>query len=308
MLIYTILYFLSGLIFGFVKSPYSTKIFSLIKNIWKLIIPIIGIEYVRGIILDTNKKNKFVIISTTILVFLLELNINTFLKNFNLSEDCFKYISQTVIPLLATEMLSSYLCLKGSYKLSISYRLILEIIIIISPIYPDLNWFATGIIGIVFPAIIYIYYKYDYQKKDRTISRRKLKKQNPIIYIPTLLIIVLFTCFMLGLLKYEPVAIMSNSMNPLYYRGDVLVINKANNENITVGDIIIYSTDTKIIAHRVVNIIEENGEKYYQTKGDANQSVDLKLVEKDQIIGKYQFHVKYIGYPSVWLNDLFNQN
>lgn len=310
MLIYSIIYFALGLIFGYVKSPYSHQILSILKNVWKLVIPILAIEYIRSVIVCSNSKSKFVILTTTILIFLLELNVNTFFKNINISEDSFKYISQTMIPLLATEILCTYLCIKGSYKLSLPYRIILQLIILFSPIYPNLDWFATGIIGIIFPTIIFLIYKYDYEKKNRNISKRKLKKQNPIIYIPILAILILFGSFMLGLFKYEPIAIVSNSMSPVFNRGDVVILRKVNSidlNKLKEYDIIVYSIDKQQVVHRIVNIKEEKGKLYFKTKGDANISPDLKWVNEDQVLGKYEFSIKYIGYPSVWLNDIFKK-
>lgn len=310
MLLYVIIYFFLGLLFGFTKSPYSHKIITLLSNIWRIIVPVIALEYIRSITVCTDSNNKFIIVSFTLLLFVIELNLNTFIKNISISEDAFKYVSQTVIPLFATEMLCTYLCLKGSYRLSLPYRIILNAITIFSPVFPDIDWFASGIIGILFPAIIFLLYKYDYQKKNRRISRRDLKKQNPIVYVPIFIILIIFGAFMLGLFKYEPIAIVSNSMDPVFNRGDVVVLRKVNKTNLNKlkkYDIIIYSIDKQLVAHRVINKKEEKEELYFKTKGDANISPDLKWVKEDQIVGKYEFHIKYVGYPSVWLNDLFKK-
>ena len=310
MLLYVIIYFFLGLLFGFTKSPYSHKIITLLSNIWRIIVPVIALEYIRSITVCTDSNNKFIIVSFTLLLFVIELNLNTFIKNISISEDAFKYVSQTVIPLFATEMLCTYLCLKGSYRLSLPYRIILNAITIFSPVFPDIDWFASGIIGILFPAIIFLLYKYDYQKKNRRISRRDLKKQNPIVYVPIFIILIIFGAFMLGLFKYEPIAIVSNSMDPVFNRGDVVVLRKVNKTNLNKlkkYDIIIYSIDKQLVAHRVINKKEEKEELFFKTKGDANISPDLKWVKEDQIVGKYEFHIKYVGYPSVWLNDLFKK-
>lgn len=310
MLIYTIIYFLLGFILGYVKSPYSHKLWTILKNCYRIILPIISVEYIRSYTLCSNEKSAFTIITFTLVLLALELNINTFINNLNISESAFEYISQTCIPLLASSILCTYLCIKGSYKLSLSYRLIPEFIIILSPIYPDLDWFAQGIIGILLPAIIFLLYKYDYLKANRRVSKRKVKKQNPIIYVPIFIILILFGAFMLGVFSYSPIAMLSNSMDPVYNRGDVLVLRKVNSfelKKLKKYDIIIYSIDKQQVAHRIINIKEEHGKLYFKTKGDANISADLKWVSEDQIIGKYVFHIKYIGYPSVWLNDLFKK-
>ena len=30
-------------------------------------------------------------------------------------------------------------------------------------------------------------------------------------------------------------------------------------------------------------------------------------IKKEDIKGVYQFHIKYLGYPSIWLNELFTR-
>lgn len=310
MLSYIIIYLLLGLILGFVKSPYSHSFLSILKNIYKIIIPIIFIEYIRSFIVNNNKNSKINTIIFTIILFLIELNLSTFIKNINISEEAFKYISQTVIPLLFTQVLCTYLCIKGSFKLSLSYRIVLELLILLSPILPDIDWFGSGIIGVIFPVIIYLLFKYDYQKKDRRISNRNLKKQNPVIYIPLFIILIIFSAFMIGLFKYEPIAIVSNSMDPVFNRGDVVILRKVNSEDLKKlkkYDIIIYSIDKQLVAHRITNIKNDKNELYFKTKGDANISPDLKWVSEEQVVGMYKFHIKYIGYPSVWLNDIFKK-
>ena len=100
-------------------------------------------------------------------------------------------------------------------------------------------------------------------------------------------------------------------MMPTFGRADV-VIYKDLKENelykIPNGSIIVYTLEEKNIAHRVVNIIEENGTVKYQTKGDRNNIVDENLVEVNQIKGEYVFNIKYVGFPSVWLYEAFNNN
>ena len=180
---------------------------------------------------------------------------------------------------------------------------------LLSPIYPDLDWFLNGVIGIIVPVIIYVMFKYDYDKKERLISRTRLKKQNPLIYIPTIIVIILFVSFMVGLFKYEPIAIISNSMTPIFYRGDVVVFEKIEIKELkklNKDNIIVYGIDGQYVVHRIIDIEREGEKIFFQTKGDANNSPDLKWVSEEQVIGVYKFSIKYVGYPSVWLNEIFH--
>ena len=57
MLLYVIICFFLGLLFGFTKSPYSHKIIPLLKNIWRIIIPVIALEYIRSFTVCTQIVN-----------------------------------------------------------------------------------------------------------------------------------------------------------------------------------------------------------------------------------------------------------
>ena len=52
---------------------------------------------------------------------------------------------------------------------------------------------------------------------------------------------------------------------------------------------------------------EVNGEKRYTTKGDANDDIDDGYITNEDIVGISKFRIAYIGYPSVWLHDMFSK-
>ena len=99
--------------------------------------------------------------------------------------------------------------------------------------------------------------------------------------------------------NYKIFAVKSGSMEPKIKIGSLIVIQPQ--ENYQVGDIVSFhseflKTDKDVITHRIDKITEQNGLKLYSTKGDANQSADLKQTPKDQIIGKYRFKIPFLGY------------
>ena len=136
-----------------------------------------------------------------------------------------------------------------------------------------------------------------------------LKNKNLIMIVALCIICAFLICFSLGLLKYEPITILSNSMAPMFNKADIVVYKKLNREelnNIKNNSIIIYTVENKNIIHRVINVIKENDIVRYQTKGDNNNVPDTKLVETNQIKGIYVFHIKYLGIPSVLLYEYIN--
>ncbi len=114
--------------------------------------------------------------------------------------------------------------------------------------------------------------------------------------------------------------VVSGSMEPAFYRGDIVVVEKAdflgihefNPEDVKVGDIVVYDAvwfDQPVI-HRVINITEKNGTTMYLIKGDNNNRPDPYYVNASQIHervvtwGDTPIVIKYIGYISLWLRGL----
>ena len=98
------------------------------------------------------------------------------------------------------------------------------------------------------------------------------------------------------LLGFEPMGILSGSMEPAYNVGGLVFIDtNARAEDIKVGDAIAYELrDDTVVTHRVVAIDEEG--RAYTTKGDANNAEDLAPVPYGSLVGKAVFHVPRAGY------------
>lgn len=307
--IYLIIFFSLGFFVGFSKSPYSHEILGIFKNIWLIIIPIIGIELVRCIIVNKNRRNYLALISITILIILVEIKYNVLFANINNKELFFKYICSTILPLIASNFLYTYLSAKASYKLPFIFRIVEKITLLLLPIYPSTNWFISGSLGILTPVVVYFLFKYRYIKDETEGIRRKPSEFSKVGFVLAITASSILIAFMLGLFKYEPIAILSNSMLPTYSRGDVVVYEKLSDtdlQKLKNNSIIVYKIGNQYVAHRIIEVVKDNGVVSYRTQGDNNNAPDGRLVEISQIKGVYIFSIKYIGFPSVWLNDYFN--
>jgi signal peptidase len=114
--------------------------------------------------------------------------------------------------------------------------------------------------------------------------------------------------------------VVSGSMEPTFYRGDIVMVEKAdffgihefNPEDVEIGDVVVYDAawfDQPVI-HRVINITEINGTTMYVIKGDNNNRPDPYYVKADQIqervvsLGDNLAIIPKIGYLSLWLKGL----
>ena len=108
------------------------------------------------------------------------------------------------------------------------------------------------------------------------------------------------------------VVVLSGSMEPSFYRGDILFLSNYN-EPYQVGDIVVYQMDHDIpIVHRLITVQEvtKGGENYLLTKGDNNNIHDRGLYDhgamylnKKHILGKIRAQAPYIGMLTIILND-----
>lgn len=110
----------------------------------------------------------------------------------------------------------------------------------------------------------------------------------------------------------EYVVVVSNSMEPSIYRGDIVKVEN-NPSNIDVGDIIIYKATwiPEEVLHRVTEVRKaENGTTYFIAKGDNNPVQDPEPVYQNQIVSKVVTSdgqpvvIPKIGYISLWIRGL----
>ncbi len=109
---------------------------------------------------------------------------------------------------------------------------------------------------------------------------------------------------------YGAYVIVSGSMEPLIKVRDAVIIKRAKEDNIKVGDVVTYrSMDDAfygiLITHRVINIEEVDGKKTFITKGDNNETIDRTPVSFSQIQGKVIMRVPKIGYLKYFLIEYY---
>ena len=105
-----------------------------------------------------------------------------------------------------------------------------------------------------------------------------------------------------GIGRYIVYTIGSGSMEPTIDVGDVVIIDKKDKEYVE-NDIIAFYHNDVILVHRIISVYEDDFGTYYQTKGDNNESSDSWLVKEKEIVGTYKLRIRWIGWPTVKLNE-----
>lgn len=120
-----------------------------------------------------------------------------------------------------------------------------------------------------------------------------------------LALVVLLTAFIVLAPKFglQMHSVMSGSMEPTMKAGGMVVCKSTPIDQIKVGDIIGFSTDgSKEITHRVMDIWEKDGQLWFQTKGDANDSPDADPVSPNSpAVERVVFHIPYVGFFAVFM-------
>lgn len=92
--------------------------------------------------------------------------------------------------------------------------------------------------------------------------------------------------------------VLSGSMEPTISPGDVVIVNEADPATIEEGDIITYMRGENEVptTHRVVGVVDTNGELAFETQGDALDQPDESPVHANNVIGEVTYVIPYIGY------------
>jgi signal peptidase I len=97
--------------------------------------------------------------------------------------------------------------------------------------------------------------------------------------------------------------ILSGSMEPTIPTGGMVLAQPVPSRSLEIGDIIVFSpgAESQIpIVHRIVNISERRGTRYYTTRGDANPNADVAEVALPATAWRVVLSVPLVGYLIAW--------
>lgn len=302
LLSYILIIYGLGCFTGFTTSIYDNSFLGILKNIFPVLLAVIFREIIRFIVGYNSKKSIKPIVLLTIIYMIFDIFNVAYGSNLVTPYQLFHFVCLTIIPTVAKQALLSYITYNISYVPSLIYCLSFEIAPYILPIYPNLGDYLNALTSLLFPFLTFIVMKklINYKEKADIKVRGFVIK---IMFFPLIIFLSIVIVLVSGIFNFKMIAIGSDSMNPIYYRGDAIIYEKVKPSKIKEGDILVFEYNHTVITHRVVNINLKDGVIYFQTKGDNNEKADLELVNEDNVLGKVRYIVKYIGYPTIWLNE-----
>lgn len=305
MMTYIILIYGLGIILGFNKGYLALNL-DFYKSLFVTVVLIVELEVVRYLIARNSLDSKMPLIVFTILSVLLGVLLEINIENVISSEEKFIFLSTIILPIIAQEMLCSYLTYKISYVPSLIFKFVIKLYFFVMPIVPNLGDYIYSSINVLYPYIIYMIVNRAVVKYEKI--KANFKKANITIFsIPLLLFFIVLIILVSGIFRYRLIAIASNSMQPAYSRGDAVIYKKIEPEDVEIGDILAFTKEGRIITHRVTKKAHKNNIYVFNTKGDNNEVEDAFTTSEANILGKVTFSFKYIGYPTVIINEIFGK-
>lgn len=128
---------------------------------------------------------------------------------------------------------------------------------------------------------------------------KKIKSSNILYYTVVSLFIIIVaisvssksqTAF--NIIGYRAYTVLSGSMEPTYYPGDLVIVKNKNRAKLEEKDVITFIDDNEIVTHRIIEKTTEG----YKTKGDNNDVEDVKMLKDKDIIGEVSFKIPKAGY------------
>lgn len=311
-LMYLGVFYLLGLHFGFVKAKITLSLWSMFRFIIPLTIIIISAEIIRNVFLAQgiklnirSKKINISIILTYITMVLMDLIIYTDEYNLTNLDDFLIAIGFVLFASFSSNLLFNYIASRYGSKGNIIFRLITVLYIYIIPITPDVYIFLNSFLRMVCPYLIYLILEKLYSTNDFATAYSDRKKE---VVGTTLLLVVITSLIMLisCQFRYGILVVGSRSMTGTLNKGDAVIFESYKEQEISKGQIIIFDYNGIQTIHRVIEIKEVNGEYQYYTKGDYNKEKDEGYITNNNINGLVRLKVKYIGYPTIWIRNLFS--
>ena len=288
-IIYVAILYMLGIKLGFYSSVVKFSKWSIINYIIPYVVIIISSEIIRKQILIKQQKKANLII--LIAMILLEIIISTNISSIKTLKDYFTLVSYTIFTAIANNVLYNYIVTKyGNYKAVICYRIITLMYMYIIPITPDIDILFRAIIGIVVQIVA-------------VSEKRKEMIICVILCILVSLLIMVVSCRF----RYGTLVIGTGSMTGTINKGDIIIYERYEKEELEIGEIIVFKTENVFVIHRIIDKKSVGEEIRYYTKGDANQQEDKGFRTQKNIVGIVKGKIPYIGKITLLLNDIINK-
>lgn len=313
-ILYVGVFFLFGYIaYSFNKQIITFSVQTFINYILPLSIIIVTSEIIRfaflsqdGHIRIRNSNRDYAKILTIINMILVDLIVYINVYDIRRLDGFLALIGFVAFASISSNLFYNYYSKRFGITGIIAYRLITVLYVYIIPYIPDMYIYFRSFLRMIYPYIMYLVMESTYSKTT-FVKSYNARRKDALVITGLFVFMILFTMLISCNFKYGIMVVGSSSMTGAIDKGDATIYESYNGQKIKTGDIIIFEHDGAKKIHRVIATKSVNGEVRYYTKGDANSMNDADYRTRGDIIGISRLTIKYIGVPTLWLNELFNK-
>ena len=294
------IFFITGLKFGFYKTTFQTGF------LWQFIIPItITIAFSEKIrekmLAQQDKFASAISYFSLCLIDIFLLIENDIFKKF---ESFNNLVSMIIFPTITANILYHFISKRYGALPNIIYKILIFTFPFFTPSEPAVPEALLAFAKLLLPLILMMFIRSLYVKRQKKVSRRAKAVGTALTAITIFLmagIVMLISCqFRFGLL-----VIATESMTGEIDKGDAIIYEQYDCQIIKEGQVLVFNKNKQKTVHRVVDIENINGQTRYYTKGDANDGNDVGYITNEDIVGVLKLKIKYLGYPTILVRELF---
>lgn len=296
-----IVYYLFGLLVGLTKTNYSINN---LLTIIPLTIFLIEKEIIRYQVLSKVDKHFELTALSVFLFIVFDLCYASTTILTGLEYSALVYFLSVFFPATATNIVYSTLTKKCGHIPLIFYSLIINLFVFIIPVTPIIPIDMQVMINFFLPILLWVRINYFENRSQGLAKNREYNRINLSILIVPIIIIGTMIYFYSGLFRFYAIAIGTNNMSPELSKGDIAIVdkNRTDYNKLEIGEVIAYKKGNKIMVHRIVEKTKEYSEEVFYTMSDKDPNVK-KLVRKEDVVGTIHFKLRFLGYPTLWLNS-----
>lgn len=304
-------YVLGFLVYNFSRQAITFSLSTLLRYILPLTIIIVTSEYIRywllsqdGRIRIKNSNKDYSKSLTLINMVLIDLVIYVGVYNISNLGSFLSLVGFIAFASISSNLFYNYYSNRFGVTGIIVYRLIIALYVYIIPIIPNMYIYFRSFVRMIYPYIMFLILESTYGRTNY-VQPYNTRKKEALLITFSLIFMALFTMLISCQFKYGILVIGSESMTGAINKGDATIYETYDGQSIKDGDIIIFNYKNTRLIHRVVSSKRVNGEIHFFTKGDANAMNDPGYRTPSDIVGISRVTVKYLGIPTLWLNEMF---
>lgn len=307
-LLYVMLYYLTGLEFGFYKNLYQLNF----KNFFKYFLPVAVIiaasEVVRYVLMaQKDKLARALCYLSCVLADMLICSNIPYVTSFARFMDL---VAGALFPALVFNFLYNYLSKRYGIYPNLVFRAITTLHAYIFTVTPGISESLVNLFRILLPFAIFLFIDSLYEKRIRYALGNKSRLWRIASKVLTVIVVIIMigtVMLISNQFYYGAYVIATESMTGELNKGDVAIYESYEDQLIIEGQVIVFEKDDSMIIHRVADIKIINGNTRYYTKGDVNEDLDVGYITDADIVGLVNYKLPFFGYPTLWMRSLFDR-